>query len=158
MQNNVSQHRIRMMIKYPLVQHGLSLIRSISNQRTSSCINVARRPHLLMTSLPLRLVLIRSSTRYPAPFPVVRYISGPIFLPLLLVLVLLLLLIAALVAIFYNFMTTGTHRDARYPHRIHRLLQSHTNMPSSSIITLALRAAQFTLASITLGLSAYGML
>lgn len=54
-------------------------------------------------------------------------------------------------------MTTGTHRDARYPHRIPRLLPSHANMLSSNTVMPALRVAQFTLAFVTLGLSAYGM-
>ncbi|KAI0422400.1 membrane-associating domain-containing protein [Xylaria grammica] len=52
-------------------------------------------------------------------------------------------------------MTTGTHRDARYPQRIPRLLQSHANMYSSNIVVLGLRVAQFTLGFVVLGLSAY---
>ncbi|KAI0112119.1 membrane-associating domain-containing protein [Nemania sp. FL0031] len=52
-------------------------------------------------------------------------------------------------------MTTGTHRDARYPQRIPRFLRSHPNMFSTNIIVLGLRVAQFTLAFVVLGLTAY---
>ncbi|KAJ2996823.1 hypothetical protein NUW58_g844 [Xylaria curta] len=52
-------------------------------------------------------------------------------------------------------MTTGTHRDVRYPRRIPRLLRSHANMFSPNVIVRVLRTAQFTLAFVILGLSAY---
>ncbi|KAI1428526.1 membrane-associating domain-containing protein [Xylaria sp. FL1777] len=52
-------------------------------------------------------------------------------------------------------MTTGTHRDVRFPRRIPRLLRSHANMYSANIILMGLRIAQFTLAFVVLGLSAY---
>ncbi|KAI1179649.1 hypothetical protein F4777DRAFT_440882 [Nemania sp. FL0916] len=52
-------------------------------------------------------------------------------------------------------MTTGTHRDAQYPQRVPRFLRSRLHMYSFSVVARGLRVAQFTLAFVVLGLSAY---
>lgn len=52
-------------------------------------------------------------------------------------------------------MTTGTHRDARFPHRIARIFRPRAVMFSPNVIILSLRTAQFALAFVVLGMSSY---
>ncbi|KAI0506613.1 membrane-associating domain-containing protein [Xylaria bambusicola] len=52
-------------------------------------------------------------------------------------------------------MTTGTHQNARYPHRLPRFLRSRANMLATNVIVLGLRVAQFTFAFVMLALTSY---